>query len=47
IAEAEYRDVGNVVAETCWLRNLLRELHTPLTSATLVYCDNVNAVYLS
>ncbi|GKA30395.1 ribonuclease H-like domain-containing protein [Tanacetum coccineum] len=46
-AEAEYRGVANAVAETCWLRNLLRELHTPLTSATLVYCDNVSAVYLS
>ncbi|GJU54845.1 RNA-directed DNA polymerase, eukaryota, reverse transcriptase zinc-binding domain protein [Tanacetum coccineum] len=32
--EAEYRGVANVVAETCWLRNLLRELHTPLLSAT-------------
>nr|GEV46439.1 ribonuclease H-like domain-containing protein [Tanacetum cinerariifolium] len=42
-AEAEYR----VVAETCWLCNLLRELHTPLSFATLVYCDNVSAVYLS
>ncbi|GKC70063.1 ribonuclease H-like domain-containing protein, partial [Tanacetum coccineum] len=30
-----------------WLRNLLRELHTPLSSATLVYYDNVSAVYLS
>ncbi|GJX77739.1 ribonuclease H-like domain-containing protein [Tanacetum coccineum] len=39
--------VANAVAETCWLRNLLRELHTPLSSATLVYCDNVSAVYLS
>ncbi|GJX03543.1 ribonuclease H-like domain-containing protein [Tanacetum coccineum] len=46
-AEAEYRGVANVVAETCWLRNLLRELHTPLSSATLVYCDNVSVVYLS
>ncbi|GJT07254.1 ribonuclease H-like domain-containing protein [Tanacetum coccineum] len=46
-AEAEYRGVANVVAETCWLRNLLRELHTLLSSATLVYCDNVSAVYLS
>ncbi|GJR08673.1 ribonuclease H-like domain-containing protein [Tanacetum coccineum] len=46
-AEAEYRGVANIVAETCWLRNLLRELHTPLPSATLVYCDNVSAVYLS
>ncbi|GJY32781.1 ribonuclease H-like domain-containing protein [Tanacetum coccineum] len=46
-AEAEYRGVANAVAETCWLRNLLRELHTSLTFATLVYCDNVSAVYLS
>ncbi|GJT70301.1 ribonuclease H-like domain-containing protein [Tanacetum coccineum] len=46
-AEAEYRGVANAVAETCWLRNLLRELHTPLATATLVYCDNVSAVYLS
>nr|GEZ05726.1 hypothetical protein [Tanacetum cinerariifolium] len=46
-AEAEYRGVANAVAETCWLRNLLRMLHTPLSSANLVYCDNVSAVYLS
>ncbi|GKD44173.1 ribonuclease H-like domain-containing protein, partial [Tanacetum coccineum] len=36
-AEAEYLGVANAVAETCWLRNLLRGLHTPLSSATLVY----------
>ncbi|GJX01405.1 ribonuclease H-like domain-containing protein [Tanacetum coccineum] len=35
-AEAEYPGVANVVAETCWLCNLQRELHTPLSSATLV-----------
>ncbi|GJU63758.1 ribonuclease H-like domain-containing protein [Tanacetum coccineum] len=46
-AEAEYRGVANAFIETCWLRNLLRELHTPLFSATLVYCDNVSVVYLS
>nr|GEU45182.1 NBS-containing resistance-like protein [Tanacetum cinerariifolium] len=45
-AEAKYRGVANAVAETCWLRNLLCELHTPLSTATLVYCDNVSAVYL-
>nr|GEX66309.1 retrovirus-related Pol polyprotein from transposon TNT 1-94 [Tanacetum cinerariifolium] len=39
-SEAEYHDVANAVAETCWIRNLLRELHTPLSSATIVYCDN-------
>nr|GEZ10901.1 ribonuclease H-like domain-containing protein [Tanacetum cinerariifolium] len=46
-SEAEYRGVANAVAGTCWLRNLLHELHTPLSFATLVYCDNVSAVYLS
>ncbi|GJR35128.1 ribonuclease H-like domain-containing protein [Tanacetum coccineum] len=46
-AEAEYRGVANVVAKTAWLRNLLRELHYPLSTATIVYCDNVSAVYLS
>ncbi|GJR00192.1 ribonuclease H-like domain-containing protein [Tanacetum coccineum] len=47
IAEAEYRGVANAVAETSWIRNLLRELHTLLFTATLVYCDNVSAVYMS
>ncbi|GKD67705.1 ribonuclease H-like domain-containing protein [Tanacetum coccineum] len=46
-AEAEYHGFGNAVAETSWIRNLLRELHTPLFTATLVYCDNVSAVYMS
>nr|GEY12222.1 hypothetical protein [Tanacetum cinerariifolium] len=46
-AEAEYRGVVNVGAETAWIRNLLCELHTPLFTATLVYCDNVSAVYTS
>ena len=45
--EAEYRGVANVVAETAWIRNLLCELHIPLSTATIVYCDNVSAVYLS
>ncbi|GKC48730.1 ribonuclease H-like domain-containing protein [Tanacetum coccineum] len=34
--EAEYRGVANAIAETSWLRNLLRELHYPLHSATIV-----------
>nr|GEW23624.1 ribonuclease H-like domain-containing protein [Tanacetum cinerariifolium] len=37
-AEAEYRGVANAVAETCWLCIIL---------STIVYCDNVSAVYLS
>ncbi|GJW62119.1 ribonuclease H-like domain-containing protein [Tanacetum coccineum] len=46
-AEAEYHGVANDVAETSWISNLLHELHTPLFTATLVYCDNVSAVYMS
>ncbi|GKD42906.1 ribonuclease H-like domain-containing protein, partial [Tanacetum coccineum] len=45
-AEAEYRGVTNVVAETALIRNLLFELHTLLFTATLVYCDNVSAIYM-
>ncbi|GKF32048.1 ribonuclease H-like domain-containing protein [Tanacetum coccineum] len=46
-AEAEYKGVTNVVSETAWCRNLLRELCSSLHSATLVYCDNVCAIYLT
>ncbi|GKA61512.1 ribonuclease H-like domain-containing protein [Tanacetum coccineum] len=46
-AEAEYRGVANVVVKTAWLHNLLRDLHSPLQHAALVYCDNVSAVYMS
>ena len=45
--EAEYRAVTNGVAEAVWLRQLLQELHSPLTTSTLVFCDNVSVVYLS
>jgi hypothetical protein len=46
-AEAEYRAVANGVAEATWLRQLLQELQHSPRRATLVYCDNVSAVYLS
>ncbi|GJX89260.1 ribonuclease H-like domain-containing protein [Tanacetum coccineum] len=45
--KAEYRGVANVVAKTAWLHNLLHELHSPLLTATLIYCDNVSAIYMS
>jgi hypothetical protein len=46
-AEADYRAVANGVAKASWLRQLLQELHSPLATSTLVFCDNVSAVYLS
>nr|GEV19961.1 ribonuclease H-like domain-containing protein [Tanacetum cinerariifolium] len=46
-AEFEYQGIANVVATTVLIRNLLRELHSPLLTDTLVYYDNVSAVYMS
>ncbi|WVZ70814.1 hypothetical protein U9M48_019451 [Paspalum notatum var. saurae] len=46
-AEAEYHAVANAVAEASWLRQLLQELCSLPRSTTLVYCDNISAVYMS
>ena len=46
-AEAEYRGVANAVAECTWIRQLLSELDCPLNKATVVFCDNVSACYMS
>jgi hypothetical protein len=46
-AKAEYRVVANGISEATWLRQLLLELRHLPHRATLVYCDNVSAVYLS
>jgi hypothetical protein len=45
--EAEYREVANAAAECIWLRQLLGELHRDIKKATVVFCDNVSAVYMS
>jgi hypothetical protein len=45
--QVEYHAVANGVAKTIWLRPLLHELQTPPFWCTLVYCDNVNIVYIS
>ncbi|GKE23505.1 ribonuclease H-like domain-containing protein [Tanacetum coccineum] len=47
LASAVSRSICSCLAGyTAWLHNLLRELHSPLSTATLVYCDNVSAVYM-
>lgn len=46
-AEAEYRAVANAAAECIWLRQLLGELHCAVSKATVAYCDNISAVYMS
>ena len=39
--------MANAVAECSWLRQLLQELLCEVPKATIVYCDNVSAVYVS
>jgi hypothetical protein len=46
-AEAKNRAIANGVAEAGWLHQLLQELYSPLCWSTLVYYDNISAVYLS
>ena len=46
-AEAEYRAVANATAECIWLRQLLGELHCTVDKASVAYCDNISAVYMS
>ncbi|KAI3780426.1 hypothetical protein L2E82_10407 [Cichorium intybus] len=41
------RSTSGYFAKTCWIRNLLLELHYMPAKATIVYCDNVSAVYMS
>ena len=46
-AEVEYHAFANCVAESCWLPQLLTELHHPLDHATVIYCDIESAMFLS
>ncbi|KAJ0789653.1 putative RNA-directed DNA polymerase [Helianthus annuus] len=41
------KGVANAVVEATWIRNLLLELHVPLKQASVIYCDNVSAIYMS
>lgn len=45
--KAEYRAVPNTAAECIWLLQLLGELHCSISKATVAYCDNISAVYMS
>jgi hypothetical protein len=45
--EAGYCAVAHAVTECYWIRQLLQELHVSLASTTVVYCDNVSAVYMT
>lgn len=44
---AEYKGIANAVVEICFLCNPLLELHCPLSTSTLVFCEDISSVYLS
>lgn len=45
-SEAEYRAVTNTVTEASWLHSFLSELGHKLSFVTLVFYDNVSAIFL-
>ena len=44
--EAEYRAVANTALEVTWLCSLLSDLRIDLSTAPIIYCNNVGATYL-
>ena len=45
--EAEYRAMANTAAELTWLTYILRDLHLPLISPPVLYCDNISALHMT
>ena len=45
--EAKYKVVANAAAELLWIQALLKELGVFLSSAPILFCDNIGATYLS
>ncbi|CAJ2666783.1 unnamed protein product [Trifolium pratense] len=45
--EAEYRAMANTAAELTWLTFLLKDLHVPLASPPILYCDNISSLHMT
>jgi histone deacetylase 1/2 len=45
--EAEYKALADGTAEVIWLQYLLTDLQIPSISASIIWCDNLGATYLS
>jgi hypothetical protein len=39
--------MANTVAELTWLTYILRDLHLPLLSPPVLYCDNISALHMT
>ncbi|XP_058099884.1 uncharacterized mitochondrial protein AtMg00810-like [Magnolia sinica] len=45
--EAEYRVMANTAAKLTWMTFILKDLHIPLASPPILYCDNLNALHMT
>jgi len=45
--EAEYVVMTNALKDVLWLRNLIAEIRMPITTPTLLHCDNQGAIALT
>ncbi|KAJ4718927.1 Retrovirus-related Pol polyprotein from transposon TNT 1-94 [Melia azedarach] len=45
--ESEYRALASTATELAWLQSLLLELHLPIISPPIVWCDNLSAASLA
>jgi hypothetical protein len=45
--EAEYKALANGAAKAIWISSLLKELGVPQQRASVLWCDNLGATYLT
>lgn len=45
--ESEYLALSNLTAELLWIRSLLKEINYPQLNASIIWCDNLNAISLA
>lgn len=46
-AEAEYRAMADTTCEIVWLRVLLADFGVPQLTPTMLFCDNLSALYIA
>lgn len=45
--KVEYRVLASKTAKFCWIRMLFTELHLPLSSTPVIWCDNKSVISLA